>query len=95
MRQGDQEKVSVGENVRLGGGEDGAVEAGMAGQLRVRGGHRRAGVAVRGQRTDLEVGVAGQQAEQFAARVATGPRYRNPRTHLSLTSAAVLEEYSS
>ena len=95
MREGGEEQVGVGEDVRVGAGEDGAVEAGMAGQLRVRRGHRRAGVAVRGQRTDLEVGMASQQAEQFAARVAAGPRYRNPRTHISLTSAATLEEYSS
>ena len=38
--------------------------------------------------------MAGQQAEKLAARVAAGPRYRNPRTHVSLASAVILEEYS-
>jgi hypothetical protein len=38
----------------------------------------------------------GQQAQQLAARVTAGPRYRNPRAHLGAQplSPSLLEEYS-
>ena len=94
VRERGEEQVGVGQDVRVRAGEDGVVEAGIPGQLRVRRRHREAGAAVRGERADLEVGVTGQQPEQFAARVAAGPRDRNPGTHMSLTSDA-MEEYSS
>ena len=95
VRKRGEQQVGVGQDVRAGAGEDGVVQAGIPGELRVRCGHGQAGAAVRGQRADLEVGMAGQQPEQFAARIAAGPRYRNPGTHKSLTSAPpTLEEYS-
>ena len=37
--------------------------------------------------------MTGQQPEQFTPRIAAGSRYRNPGTHISLTSAT-MEEYS-
>ncbi len=37
---------------------------------------------MRGQRADLQIGVAGQQSEQLTARVAAGSRDRNPRAHV-------------
>src|SRR6185437_4221466 len=86
VREGGEEQVGIGQGVRVGAGEDGVVKAGVPGELRVRGGHRLPGAAVGGERADLEVRMTGQQPEQFAARVAAGPRYRNPGTHMSLTS---------
>ena len=63
MRESREEQVGVGEKVRIGGAEHAVVEAGVAGQLRMNRGHRCPGVAGRGQRTDLELGVASQQAQ--------------------------------
>jgi hypothetical protein len=87
VRERGEEQVGFGQGVRVGAGEDGVVKAGVPGELRVRGGDRLPGAAVGGERADLEVGMTGQQPEQFAARVAAGPRYRNPGTHMSLTSS--------
>ena len=87
FRLGDEEAWHqfYGQDVRVGGGEDGVVQARMAGQLRMHRGHRGTGAAVRGQRAYLQARMAGQQAEQFAARVAAGTRDRRSRTHMSLT----------
>ena len=61
VREGDQEQVGVREDVRVVRLlKTAPSRAGCPGQLRVHRGHRRAGVAVRGQRTDLKVGMAGQ-----------------------------------
>ena len=40
-----------------------------------------AGAAVGGQRADLDVGMAQEQAEQLASRVPAGAGYRDPHCH--------------
>jgi hypothetical protein len=84
VRERGEQQVGAGQEVGLGRGEDRAVQAGMAGELRVGGDHGGAGAAVRGQRPYFQVGMAGQQAEQFPARVAAGARDRHSRTHMPL-----------
>src|ERR1700761_4005790 len=49
-------------------------------------GDRGPGVGPRAEGADLQVGVAGQQAEQFAARVATGPCDRDSCAHVAFAS---------
>ena len=95
MREGGEQEVGVGEEFGLGRDEPGLLEDGVAGQLRVDGGHGGPGVSLRGQRAELEVRMAGQQAQQFAARVAACSRDRYPRTHVNpLAPLATLKEYS-
>ncbi|GIF39993.1 hypothetical protein Axi01nite_43040 [Actinoplanes xinjiangensis] len=45
---------------------------------------RGAGLAVRGRRDEVELGVPGDQAQQLTTRVATGSRYRDPDSHAYL-----------
>src|SRR6185437_5148337 len=59
VRERREQQVGVGQEVRLGGREDRAVQAGMPGELRVRRGHGGTGAVVRGQRSQLKVGMAG------------------------------------
>ena len=93
MRQGGEEQVSVGERAWFGRHEDPVLQARVTDQLREHRGHRRPGAAVRRDGPDLQVGMAGQQAEQLTARVAASPRDRYLRTQLPASSSS-LEEYS-
>jgi hypothetical protein len=63
MRQGGEEQVGLGQDVRVGAGEHAAVEAGVAGQLRMHLGHRRPGAAAGRHRADLEGRMTGQQTQ--------------------------------
>jgi hypothetical protein len=76
--QGEEDQVGRGQPVRIGGREG---QAGQSGQMRVHGGDRCPGVGARGDRTEFEVGMPGDQAEQFTAGVAAGPSDRHADTH--------------
>ncbi len=78
---------------RRGRGEVLAVERGVTGEVRVDRGDRLARAAARGHRRDLQVGVPGEQAEEFPARVAAGARDSDPYAHAGASFS--LREYAS
>ena len=68
-------------------------KARVTGEVRVDRGDWLARAAARGHRRDLQVGVPGEQAEEFAARVAAGARDSDPYAHADASFS--LREYAS
>jgi hypothetical protein len=75
VRQGEEDDVVALEDLRRRGLEDPLGERDEVGLERP---EELAGVAVGGQRPDLDRGVAEQQAQQLAAGVPTGSGDRDP-----------------
>jgi hypothetical protein len=69
-----------------------AVERLVADQVRVHRGDGLARARPGGDRADLQIRVAREQAQQLPARIAAGPSHRNPNTHAASLS---LQKYAS
>ena len=83
VREGHEDELGVFERVGVGDVEVLAVVARVTGEVRVDRGDRLARAAAGRDRRDLQVGVAGQQAEQLSARVAAGPCDSDPYAHIA------------
>jgi hypothetical protein len=83
VRQGDEGQVTVGDRVGLEGVEPPVRQPGHACQLRMDDADRLAGLAVRGDRAELDVRMAGQQAQDLAPGVAACAGHGHPRSHAS------------
>ncbi len=78
VRQREEHHIGVGEQRRVAGRHD---LAGVGDQVRVHRGDRFARAGVGLGHDDVELGVRGKQAQQFAARVAARSGNRRPHTH--------------
>ena len=76
VRQGQEDDVVPGQHLRRGLGDDPVGEAASGAAAAPPAG--RPALVAGGERTDLDLGMAEQQAKQLAARVAGGTRHRRP-----------------
>jgi hypothetical protein len=79
--QGQERQVAAGTGHGLRVLEPPPGQGRHAGQVGMDLGDRPARVAVRGDRAQLQVGVAGEQPEQLTAGVSAAARHRHPRAH--------------
>ena len=79
VRQGEEDEVGLRQRCGVGRDEAGV---GEGGQLRVDAGDRLAGLGVGRDRSEPQLGMSEDEAQQLATRVATRPGNRRRRTHV-------------